>query len=443
MKLKLPVGSIVVIGMVGLLLSVKPEVGVDAQGKDINPAANMPGEVLLNLQPQSWYEAPNTPMREVCPPNYFGGKDYEFHYFCSGVISAWGGGAFDSLRNRMIIWGGGHNDYYGNELYVFDIDQLKWERLTDPDLDFEYGQNSVEKHASGNPTSRHTYGGLAYIAHADRFFSHGGALAGDTPGGGDRVWTFDFENLSWEEHGLDNMDTVSRENEYSVYDPLSRNIYLFNLSELWRYNFEFDQWTQLDNDQITWYAMGITIDTKRNLLISVGEGYVSVYDLNAQTYQRQLWNTEGGNEIVNAYAPGLEYDPVRDRVVGWAGGDIYALDVDTRQWTRIAAPGGPGGTTNGIYGRFRYIPKYDVFFAVSDVDDNVFFYKPAPGDMQPIPGDLNRDRVVDGIDVDLAVRVILGIEQDTGIVERTDVNRDGRRDVLDLQVIINIVRGRP
>jgi hypothetical protein len=440
MKIKWILGTFIVFSLSALVLAVHPQVDAVAEGDKLDIAfAAAPGDILRDLPPQSWYEVPDTPMREVCPPNYFGGKDYEFHYFCTGVISAWSGGALDTLRNRMVIWGGGHNDYYGNELYVFDINQLRWERLTDPDLDFEYGQISVEKHASGNPTARHTYGGLAYIAHADRFFSHGGAVTGDTPGGGDRVWTFDFETLEWEDHGLDRMNTVTREDEHTVYDPISHNIYVFNLSELYRYNFDLNQWTQLDDDQITWYALGTTIDTKRNLLISVGMGYVSVYDLNAQTHQRQLWNTSGGNEIVNAYAPGLEYDPIRDRVVGWAGGDIYALDIETKQWTRVSAPGGPGGNDNGIFGRFRYIPKYDVFFAVTDVDDNVFFYKPAEGDLEPIPGDLNLDRVVDWVDVNLAVQVILGAEGDPGIVDRMDVNLDNNRDVLDLQAIVNLV----
>jgi hypothetical protein len=441
-KSKRIIGIIFIVGMVILSLAVSPQAVVNALGDELDfPNAGVPGDVLLNLPPQSWHEIPNTPMREICPPNYFGGKDYEFHYFCSGVISAWGGGTLDTLRNRMVLWGGGHNDYYGNELYVFDIDRLAWERLTDPDLDFEYAQVSQEKHASGNPTARHTYGGLAYIAHADRFFSHGGAVTGSTPSGGDRVWTFDFENLEWEEHNLDNMDTVSRENEHSIYDPISHNIYLFNLTELYQYNYDLDQWTQLDNDQISWRALGVAIDTKRNLLVSVGEGYVSVYDLNSQTYQRQLWDTTGGNEIVSAYAPGLEYDPVRDRVVGWAGGDIYSLDLETRQWTRIAAPGGPKRDTNGTFGRFRYIPKYDVFFAVTDVDDNVFFYKPAAAGSEPILGDLNLDRVVDRVDVNLAARVILGLELDSDVVSRMDVNLDGKRDVLDLQAIINLVKG--
>ena len=111
--------------------------------------------------------------------------------------------------------------------------------------------------------------------------------------------------------------------------------------------------------------------------------------------------------------------------------------METRKWTRIPAPGGPKRDANGTFGRFRYVPKYDVFFAVTDVDDNVFFYKPASGGFEPIPGDLNLDRVVDRVDINLAARVILSLEVDAGIVERMDMNSDGKRDVLDLQAIVN------
>jgi hypothetical protein len=36
-------------------------------------------------------------------------------------MAAWGGGAHDTKRDRLIVWGGGHGDYGGNELYAFDV----------------------------------------------------------------------------------------------------------------------------------------------------------------------------------------------------------------------------------------------------------------------------------------------------------------------------------
>jgi len=93
------------------------------------------------------------------------------------VIGAWCSGVLDTKRNRLVVWGGGHNDYYGNEVYAFDISTFTWHRLNDPspikdkNICGPYNPDST-------PVSRHTYGGLAYIAHADRFFGLGGSQAG-------------------------------------------------------------------------------------------------------------------------------------------------------------------------------------------------------------------------------------------------------------------------
>src|SRR3989344_245719 len=99
-----------------------------------------------------WYSIPNTHMRDVCPSSSNLGN-------CAQVIQAWGGGAVDTSRNRLIIWGGGHTDYYGNELYVLDLNSLAWQRLTNPSP----RASDAETLSDGNPNSRHTYDGLAYI----------------------------------------------------------------------------------------------------------------------------------------------------------------------------------------------------------------------------------------------------------------------------------------
>src|SRR5688572_2431081 len=142
-----------------------------------------------SMPADSWMAAPNSRMRSVAPANgQFAGT-----WGVGGpamVIAAWGGGALDTKRNRLILWGGGHADYYGNELYAFDIPTLKWARLTDPTVSPVMDQ---EVNADGTPNSRHTYGGLAYIAHADRFFGHAGSLAGVGFARCDRTWTFHLD----------------------------------------------------------------------------------------------------------------------------------------------------------------------------------------------------------------------------------------------------------
>ncbi|MFV2044228.1 MAG: metallophosphoesterase [Anaerolineales bacterium] len=55
----------------------------------------------------------------------------------------------------------------------------------------------------------------------------------------------------------------------------------------------------------------------------------------------------------------------------------------------------------------------------------------------PMPVDLNLDGRVDVLDVQLSVNVFLGTETDPGIVGRSDVNGDSAVDVLDVQLVVN------
>src|SRR4029079_157760 len=145
------------------------------------------------MAPDTWMTVPDSRMRAVTPTNgQFAGT-----WGVGGpgmVLAAWGGGAVDTQRSRLILGGGGHADYYGNELYAFDILTLTWSRLTDPFVNPVMDQ---EVNADGTPNSRHTYSGLAYLEHADRFFGQAGSLAGIGFAKCDRSWTFDFVAKKW------------------------------------------------------------------------------------------------------------------------------------------------------------------------------------------------------------------------------------------------------
>src|SRR5207344_146524 len=85
--------------------------------------------------PVGWTALPNTQMQSVCPPDYFGGQNYGFSVQCWRML-IWSGAIADTLRNRMILWGGGHDNYYGNEIYSLDLNANPptMTRLTDPTI---------------------------------------------------------------------------------------------------------------------------------------------------------------------------------------------------------------------------------------------------------------------------------------------------------------------
>src|SRR5699024_1158282 len=103
--------------------------------------------------------------------------------------------------------------------------------------------------------------------------------------------------------------------------------------------------------------------------------------------------TTGATAIVDTWSPGVAYDPVRDRIVAWCGGDsrcasddagtattadqVYWLNPETLEWTVDQPPGGPSWSQQrGTFGRWRYSPESDLFIAVNSADRNVWFYHP-------------------------------------------------------------------
>jgi len=117
---------------------------------------------------------------------------------CSAVINDWSGGAQDETRNRLIVWGGGHGGYFGNEVYALDLTTLEMLRLNDPSdvAGYDFGNcYSPDAYADGRPVSRHTYDGLSYVADADKMYAFSGAKA---PCGyqDDDTWVLDLATVA-------------------------------------------------------------------------------------------------------------------------------------------------------------------------------------------------------------------------------------------------------
>jgi hypothetical protein len=118
-------------------------------------------------------------LRDVdpCPPQScgFSGKEGQ-----SGVFADWNGGAFAADYSKLggyLVHGGGHAGYLGNEVYVFDLDTRRWERLSDPyepspgardwaTNEQPLGPNGIleeGEYAPDVPASCHTYDTVQYL----------------------------------------------------------------------------------------------------------------------------------------------------------------------------------------------------------------------------------------------------------------------------------------
>src|SRR5581483_650850 len=284
---------------------------------------------LDNLQPGQWYEVPNSHLSRFYPnplPRGLTGP--------AAVMSAWGDGAYDTLRNRLIIHGGGHADYSGNEIYVFDINSLSWSRPWGPSLLSSIPLSTAlvsETYLDGNPTSVHTYAGMVYLPTQDKLWRAGGSLWSGSGQGSRATWIFDFNTLSWQRGPDSPYLGVS---QIAAYDTATGSIFaLSDRAVIAQYNPFSNTWTKrLGIDNITMgEEMTAAVDPAKGLFIAIGNGKSIVYDIKANTARSQP--TTGPQNVMNARGPGLVYDPVLKKIVGWAGGtSVYSLDTSTWTW---------------------------------------------------------------------------------------------------------------
>lgn len=343
-----------------------PKPPIDAADSDLDP--------IRRLKPGEWYEVPDSHLDKVAP------TEAKFPWLrgnVGGVTACWAGGAFDSQRDRLYIGpGGGHAGYNGNEVYAFDLNDLKWHRLNDPDPVIpgtEYTDLNVA------PFAMHTYDGVAYLPPPlDRYVVVGGW-------GTQRTYALDPDHPDhWEvyaDHG------TARTGDISAYDPIDGIFWLntpITSGKLSQWNPLTRQWTlRLNDSPKASYYETADIDWKRRLMVSCGKGLLKTWTLTSIPggIQYSEIKSTGPTEIIDHPSPGFCYVPVIDQFVGWASGaDVYTLDMDAKTWTKhppaasnTVVPGPPDQW--GTFGRFRYVPSKNVFVLYNAVKQNVFVYK--------------------------------------------------------------------
>jgi RNA polymerase sigma factor (sigma-70 family) len=357
-------------------------------GQAAGPAAASPMlRKILEMPADSWLAVPDSKMRKVTftqkQLKAMGIRGVEGP---SAVIADWSGAAYDGKRHRLILWGGGHNGYYGNELYAFNVPSLKWERLTDPGRPRANAyQVCGPLNADGSPVSRHTYNTLAYIAHADRFFGHGGSLAcGLGSSGFGTTWTFDFAATKWHQMKPEGTFPPGTVSSFCAYDPETKKIWYQdgNLNRpkkwgLYSYDYDGNAWTKHNSQACC--SQTCVVEPRKRLLIGVGNGRVRCWDIGKADYAMRELKTTGGDPVVGPRNPGLAFDPVSGKIVAWHGGPVCTLDLDSNRWEAHEAKGAPEPAKWGTFGRWQYSPLVDAFIVVNDIDQDVHFYRLGEG----------------------------------------------------------------
>ena len=89
----------------------------------------------------------------------------------SAITEAWTSAVYASrfgASGSMIVFGGGHDDYFGSDVHAFDLGSREWKRISDGYVgggDRDYGAGATYRGAAypdGSPLPPHTYGYVQY-----------------------------------------------------------------------------------------------------------------------------------------------------------------------------------------------------------------------------------------------------------------------------------------
>jgi len=125
----------------------------------------------------------------------------------SGGALAYSGATFDSVNQQFLLFGGGHGDYWGNEVCAFSPQTLTWKKMYEPDAQARYTNDNIDNangklKDSDKPYTRHTYNQLCFVTSSASMFIFGGC----GPGWGDirptcwqphDTWSYSWKDNQW------------------------------------------------------------------------------------------------------------------------------------------------------------------------------------------------------------------------------------------------------
>ena len=330
----------------------------------------------------------------------------------SAVIDDWNGGAFATGYGELgglVVFGGGHNGYFGNELYVFDVGTQTWIRHTDP-VENPVCDQSLGELQDGSPCSAHTYDYVDYHPGTNAFVELGSASNHEFGGGGASwVHLFSFDDDQWR-RGASDLGGYGGTGASSAYDP-GRDVFwvipAYNQNRL-QYDPTSDAWTEYSPYNIEIDAAS-AVDPVHDLLVTIdgrGTQSVIVHDLGDFEAQGITVPLNGSSPVMQTAGPGFEWDPIEEVFVGWVSGpSVWTLTppdgdwaTETWEWNELppaddneVVPSAPNG--NNTYSRWRYMPSVNAFIVVNRVDEPVYVYKLSDGEgLGPGTGDDRRRR---------------------------------------------------
>jgi hypothetical protein len=382
---------IVTVAFVALVCGGQSKKGHNYQARGDSPISSTPGLAgswIPGSGQHGWFQIPNTRMDTVCPPDDYNGTTYAWSANCKNVMYAWSGGVEDTSRHRMLIWGGGHNDYPGNEIYSLNLylNPVTVARITDPTTATQSGAKGpanlggpcVAMMSDGTANNAHTYNAMVYDQTKDRILVLPDGVTcrnGDTV---PRIVSYSVADSSWVLKS--NGALESDYNDIVAVDSSTNHYWINTFHHFYDYDPARDQLTsKLDISTDT--HIGGAYDATRKLFAVLGPN--TFYSINTRTFVKtNLTMPSSCSAIASPTYPSVVWDSDRDLLVIYnnAGDTVYEYNLGSNTCAaRTTNPnpcGSPGTETRGTFGRWQYEAAYKVFALWNDPHQNACVWWP-------------------------------------------------------------------
>lgn len=326
------------------------------------------------------------------------------------VIEAWNSGVMNTVGvfhsgsfvpgAFLVVWGGGHGDYAGNEVYAFGPLQSAtptWRMLYNPTIP---PPSNVARGANNFPVSRHTYDALAYIASTNKMLSAGAGSVYQL--GGANNWTdiYDFNVNPVSGAPWTPLSDVSTGGAYSTrqqavcVDPVAGKVFMFaRATSLNVFDVATQTWSVRAGalSSLDWGNATAAMDpgSKVAVLYNGSDGGVARYwAVDLRSWQTSLPIYTIAASGAPSGLASIDFDPRTNKFVAWVEGrTLHYLTPPANPfqasgwaWSTVAPSAGDDPSvphSQGTFRRFGVMPTaLPGYYVMPRYDQPVYIYKP-------------------------------------------------------------------
>jgi len=246
----------------------------------------------------------------------------------------------------MVVFGGGHDDYFGSDVHAFDLASRQWSRISDGYLaasEAAYGSGAVypdSVYPDGSPLPPHTYDYVQYDPVGNDYILFKGQteLGPDVKAVG-IAHMFNLSTLAWRRSARHPV-AILNSGGWTTWDPVRRlvwghsgdagggNAFIAFHPDGKNEDGSYGHWGQLHASKLPGHAdhNAMQIDPRRDVIVVAAHGRRALYALDPRHPGEALTHlSEAGHRPELAAYAALEFAPSMDAFVYCSAADAGAV----------------------------------------------------------------------------------------------------------------------